>query len=303
MNIAVIGVGGVGGYFGSKLALSKAEKDNVYFIARGEHLEKINEKGLIVKSEQEGESACHPTLATNQIAQLPLLDVCLICVKAYDLDSVLLQLKDKIKDTTQIIPLLNGINIYEKVRKVIKNGFVYPACVYIGTYISEPGVICHNKGQCKIIFGKDYEKPESDAKMVREVFSKANIDYLWTESYREEIWGKYMCIAPYALVTAAYNKTMWEVYDDRNLSEKVLGIMKVIFELSKKKGINLSEDCIQKSYNVAANYPHDLKTSFQRDYEKKRACDERESFGGVIITMCKEYGIDCTIVEEVYGML
>lgn len=303
MNIAVIGVGGVGGYFGSKLVLSKNEGDKVYFIARGAHLDRINESGLIVKSKNEGESVCHPTLATSRIEDLPMLDMCLICVKGYDLDNVLEALKGKVKETTQIIPLLNGIDIYDRVRKVITKGYVYPACVYIGTYIEAPGVICQNGGQCKIIFGKDFQKQESDADLIREAFESAHIDFLWTDTYLEAIWDKYMCIAAYALVTAAYDKTMGEVYEDKALSGKLLGIMNVIYEISKKKGIKLSSDCMEIAYKKALDFPYDTKTSFQRDYEKKRNKDERESFGGIIIQLAKEYNIDATIVGEVYNRL
>lgn len=303
MNIAVIGVGGVGGYFGSKLVRSKKEEDAIYFIARGEHLRKIQERGLIVESKEEGKSVCHPTLATSKIEDLPVLDICLICVKGYDLENVLLQLKDKIKEETHIIPLLNGVDIYEKVRKVIQKGYVYPACVYIGTHIGEPGVIRQCGGQCKIIFGKDLNKQDSEAEMVRAYFERAGIDFSWTSMYREAIWNKFMCVGSYALVTAAYDKTMGEVYSDLVLSQKLLAIMKVVYQIGKKVGVQLKEEDVQEAYNKAKGFPYETKTSFQRDYEKKREHDERETFGGTMIRMAKELDIDASAVEEVYKRL
>lgn len=302
MNIGIIGVGGVGGYFGSKLARTKKAEDQIYFIARGEHLKKIKENGLIVRSKEEGESVCHPTLATDKISDLPMLDICLICVKAYDLENVLQELKGKIKDTTQILPLLNGIDIYERIRKVISNGYVYPACVYIGTHIGEPGVICQNGGQCKIIFGKDFNRLDSEAELLRQALETAQINFLWTKEYLEAIWSKYMCIASYALVTAAYDKTMGEVYEDKSLSEKLLAIMNVIYKLAQKKGINFPTDCINSAYQKALDFPHDTKTSFQRDYEKKRN-DERQIFGQTLITLATHHNIDPTPVQEVYNKL
>lgn len=84
MNIAFIGVGGVGGYFGGKMAqlLKDTSVDfNLYFVARGAHLEQIRKNGLKLKTSDNGEMICNPTLATNNINDLPQLDVCFICVK------------------------------------------------------------------------------------------------------------------------------------------------------------------------------------------------------------------------------
>lgn len=300
MNIAIIGTGGVGGYFGGKLALKCKEKDNVYFIARGEHLIKIKENGLIIKSSEEGEMVCKPTLATESIEELPMLDICLICVKGFDLQQILIRLKDKITDTTEIIPLLNGLDIYDRVRKVITKGTVYPACVYIGTYIEKPGVISQNGGACKIIFGQDLRNKHMDGKRVRECFDNAGILYEWSEQVQEAIWSKFMCVGPYALVTAAYNKTMREVYEEDNLSRKVLRIMEVVYQLSEKSGVHLKKDSVKEAYGLAKDFPWDTKTSFQRDYEKKRGCDERETFGGAILMLAEKYQIEAEDIRKLY---
>ena len=117
MNIGVIGIGGVGGYFGGKLTqLLKDDKDlKIFFIARTQHLNEIKKNGLILDTE-EGITTCIPTLATDDISELPQLDFCLICVKSYDLKNILIQLKPKIADNTMILPLLNGVDIYERVK-------------------------------------------------------------------------------------------------------------------------------------------------------------------------------------------
>ena len=108
MNIAFIGIGGVGGYFGGKIAQLLNNKTcdiNLYYIARGEHLNVIKEKGLKLKTSSHGEFICIPTLATDNYNELPILDYCFICVKQYDLENSLLHLKNKISEDTQIIPL------------------------------------------------------------------------------------------------------------------------------------------------------------------------------------------------------
>ncbi|WP_242861406.1 ketopantoate reductase family protein [Cellulosilyticum ruminicola] len=152
MNIAFIGIGGVGGYFGGKLSqVTDKETRKLYFIARGNHLKAIQEKGLLLKTNKEGDFKCAPYLATDHIDELPMLDLCFICVKGYDLANVLVQLKNKVNENTIIIPLLNGVDIYSRIRNVIQTGTVFPACVYVGTHIKEPGVVEQNGGACTII--------------------------------------------------------------------------------------------------------------------------------------------------------
>lgn len=304
MNIAVIGVGGVGGYFGGKISRLADNRDiKVYFVARGKHLEEIKKKGLKLKTSDMGEFICKPTMATDNIYDLPNLDVCFICVKEYDLNNVLEQLKDKISDSTQIIPLLNGVDIYTRIRKIIKNGVVFPACVYVGTHIEKPGVVTQNGGSCTIIFGEDPANKNSDPSAICELMKDGQIKFEWTERNIEEIWSKFMFIAAYGLVTAAENKTLGEVFENRELSQKVLGIMNEIFEISKAENVKLEDDIVEKSYKKADNFSYDTKTSFQRDYEVQGKPNEKEIFGQAIIDLGAIHNISTPMTKSIYSKL
>lgn len=305
MNIAVIGMGGVGGYFGGKLSqiIDQNSGIQLYFIARGKHLEIIKEKGLLLKTADEGEKICRPTLATDDFKLLPDLDICLICVKSYDLDEVLKNIKDKIKPHTVIIPLLNGVDIYERIRKIIAQGVVYPSCVYVGTHIETYGVVAQNGGSCTIIFGPDSLHNESIPSQVFELFNKAGIKYSWSERYLEEIWTKYIFIAAYGIITASENKTLGEVYADKALGEKVICIMKEIQQIAYAKGIMLPKAIAEDSFRKAGSFPYEAKTSFQRDYEKKSGRDERELFGKAMIDMAKEFRLETPYLQMAYDKL
>ncbi|MBQ3420197.1 MAG: 2-dehydropantoate 2-reductase [Romboutsia sp.] len=301
MNIAIIGVGGVGGYFGGKISRLVDNKNiNVYFIARGKHLEEIKKNGLKLKTSDMGEFICKPTLATDNICDLPNLDVCFICVKEYDLNKVLDQLKDKISENTQIIPLLNGVDIYKRIRKIIKNGVVFPACVYVGTHIEKPGVVIQNGGSCTIIFGEDPKNRNSDPSAICEIMKVGEINFKWTERNIEEIWSKFMFIAAYGLVTAAEDKTLGEVFENKELSQKVLGIMNEIFEISKAENVQLEDDIVERSYRKADNFSYDTKTSFQRDYEIEGKPNEKEIFGQAIIDLGTIHNISTPITKSIY---
>lgn len=304
-NIAVIGIGGVGGYFGGKMCriLQDSNEYNLYFVARGQHLKEIQRNGLVLKTSEYGKFICKPTLATESIEELPTIDICFICVKQYDLNNVLLKLKDKITDKTKIVALLNGVDIYSRIRKIIKNGVVFPACVYVGTHIESPGVVSQNGGSCTIIFGQDMQNKKILAEDICNIFDISSIKYNWTENHITEIWAKYMFIASYGLVTSYYNKTLGEIYNSEEYSDVVKKIMGIIYELSKVEDVKLSEDIIKISYEKANNFPFETKTSFQRDFENKNKADERELFGLSIIELGKKNNINVEIVEKLhYGL-
>lgn len=303
MNIAVIGIGGVGGYFGGKLTqLLKNDKNlNVYFVARNQHLNEIKKNGLILDTD-EGQMVCKPTLATDNISELPQLDLCLVCVKSYDLDNVLIQLKSKITDATMILPLLNGVDIYERIRSIIHNGAIFPSCVYVGTHIEKPGKVTQRGGACTIFFGKD---PENDYvnPILFDLLKKANIKYNWIDNPYVEIWSKFVFIASFGLVTANYGKTIGEVLQSEELSKYVKNIMKEIVEIAYKKQILLLSSIISDSFAKGSKFPFETKTSFQRDYEIREKSDERDLFGGAIVRMGKQFEIRTETTRMIYDSI
>ncbi len=300
MNIAVIGVGGVGGYFGGKLTslLRSGRGLRVYFIARGAHLEAIKAHGLLLDTD-EGQTVCRPTRALEDIAELPRVDMCLLGVKGYSLREVLIPLATRIHDGSMILPLLNGIDIYERIRSVIPQGIVFPACVYVGTHIERPGKVTQRGGSCTIHFGRD---PNNDFVNPRvfDMLRRSNIKYSWSEDPYTEIWGKFIFIASFGLVTANSGRSIGEVMRSEELSGQVKNIMTEIHSIAMKKRISLPASILEDSYAKGSAFPFELKTSFQRDYEDRDRPDERDIFGGAIIRMGRELGVDTPATEAVY---
>src|SRR5690242_7951795 len=111
-NIAVIGVGGVGGYFGGKLCRLQNDGSGltVAFVARGEHLRAIQKSGLQLNSESDGELIWRPSLATEDCRDLGQVDLCLICVKEFDLPGAVARLAPLVCENTILLPLLNGVD-------------------------------------------------------------------------------------------------------------------------------------------------------------------------------------------------
>lgn len=299
MNIGIIGVGGVGGYFGGKICRLVSPPDiNVYFVARGRHLEEIRRNGLCVSTASDGEWICRPTLATDCIEELPGLDICLLCVKSYDLKQVVSQLRYRVSTSTLIIPLLNGIDICERIREEIRTALVLPACAYVGTHIEDYGKVTQKGGTCTILLGND---PSVDGTAPAELLSllqKSGVKYVWFENVYPEIWGKYIFISAFGLVTAAFGKTLGQIMASETLSRYVLSVMNEIIQLSMKMGITLPEKIISDSFQKGNNFPYETKTSFQRDVEVLDKPDERDLFGGTIVRLGLKLGVDTPVTQE-----
>ncbi|MDD5674389.1 MAG: ketopantoate reductase family protein [Chitinivibrionales bacterium] len=303
MNIAVIGIGGVGGYFGGKLTqVLKSDKNlKIYFIARGKHLDEIRKNGLRLDS-QDGQMLCRPTLATDSIAELPILDISLVCVKSYDLNTVLHQLKPRMSDATIILPLLNGVDIYERIRAIISNAVILPACVYIGTHIEKPGTVTQRGGPGAIILGNDPQR-EINTAALTDVLTKADIKFNWSDAPYSEIWSKFVFIASLGLVTANFNKTVGEIIQSEELSVYAVGVMKEIIAIANSKKVSLPASLLEDVFTKAKSYPFETKTSFQRDFEIPGHKDERDLFGGAIIRMGKELNIKTETTKMIYDSL
>jgi 2-dehydropantoate 2-reductase len=300
LNIGIIGIGGVGGYFGGKLTqlLNRDDTPRIYFIARGEHLNEIRKNGLVLDSD-EGRMVCTPTLSTDRISDLPPLDLCLICVKSYDLDRVTGQLRSKIAENTMMLPLLNGVDIYERIRANIPSGILFPACVYVATHIEKPGMVKQRGASCTIHFGPDPQNKSAPPKLF-ELFKRAAVKYDWTESPYIEIWSKFIFIASFGLVTANFDKTLGEIVRSGELSRHVRSIMAEVNALALKKGIALPSTIIEESFEKGRKIPFEAKTSFQRDYERKDKPDERDLFCGTIVRLGKELGVKTETTEMIY---
>lgn len=304
-NAAVIGVGGVGGYFGGKMChyLKSDNGINIYFIARGAHLEKIAKNGLMLTSETDGEFFCHPKLATDNYDELPVLDLVLVCVKEYDLQDVILNISRRLHPKTIILPLLNGIDIKDRINNINSSVTVFPACVYVGTHVSEPGHVVQKGGACKIIFSAEDYGQKAVVNDLIALFKKSNINHELLEDVYPEIWKKFIFIAGYGLVTAANNVTVGQVLESREYSLQVKSVMEEIYKISLAQNIDLPDNIIETSYYKGHDFPQEAKTSFQRDFENMHKPDERDLFGGVIIRLGRKHNIDVPVTGKLYSKL
>jgi 2-dehydropantoate 2-reductase len=300
-RICVFGAGGVGGYFGGILAEIAGSRGGyeVYFIARGEHLRAIRQRGIQVVTPARTVTG-NPTLATADISEIPSPDLILLCVKAYDLDEAVESISRVIRENTTVIPLLNGIDIYTRIREKLKTGVVLPACLYVGTHIVKPGVIAQNGGGGMIICGGDPAHPEFNGETVKSFFKDTGIPFTWLSDPFPSIWEKYMFISAFGLVTASTGASLGQVMENPVLKEQVRSVMGEIAAIASKKSIVLPENIIELSLRKASNFPYDAMTSYQRDVAISGKPNEGELYGGTIVREGACLGIPTPVSAQLY---
>lgn len=300
-KICVYGLGGVGGYLGGMLAHGANQSGNeVYFVARGRHLEAIKNDGLTLVTPSKGNISCHPTESVEKVNELPIMDYVFVGVKGYDLEEAVDNINEIADDNTVIIAPLNGVDIYERIKSRLEKGIVLPSCIFVTSSIKEPGVVVHKGGTTKLVLGKDPSNKGYDPEDLHRILNTAEIPYKWVDDALPTIWEKYIMFAPFALVTAYSGKTFGEVMENAKLKKLIEEIMEEVVALARAKGIDVKDSLIETYLGNASFYPYETKTSYQRDIESGKGKDEGDLIGGTIIRLGEEFGISTSTTEKVY---
>ena len=302
MQIAIIGLGGVGGYFGYKLAhtYSNQEDTVISFVSRNPTYDIVCQKGLLLISpENERETSVHPHIVLEHVQELNSVDLVLICVKEYDLENVCRGLKPIVQSNTVILPLMNGVDIYERIRTIIHDGIVLPSCVYVASHIKERGIIVHQGKPGTIHVGKDPQSSFLPDDIIV-LFNRAEISIQYQENVLKAIWEKFIFIASFGLVSGRYNKTIGQILESPELKQKASFVMEEIRSIADHKGFKLHPNFIDLTFKKAAVFPYHTPTSLQLDIQSKKPKNELALFAGPILKYGKEWGLAVKATEEIY---
>lgn len=302
MKIAVVGIGGVGGYYGALLArhYSGNKDSEIVFIARGKHLEEIKASGLKLLSEKESFTV-RPDTATDDPSGCGTFELVLFCVKSYDLEESTKLLFPHIDDNTMIISLLNGVDNAERLQSILRKGKILNGCVYIGAHILRPGVVRQVGGSCKLFFGNESDEI-IDGKKIQNMLKAASIDAEYRKDIRNIVWEKYLFISPFANATTFMNKTMRELLDNTEGKELLEGLLWEVVNIAKVQRVKIPENMREVTIRKASAFPYETKTSMQMDFEKGKKA-EIETFTGYVVNEGRKHQITVPNHEMVYKAL
>ena len=303
MKAAVIGIGGIGGYYGGKLAAKYAdtEEHQIVFIARGEHLKAIQRRGLQLTT-VEGDLTAVPALATDNPCDAGLFDLVLVCVKSYGLEEAARQIKDNLHDESVVIPLLNGVNIAERLKAILPKGRVLSGCVYISARIESPGVVRQVGGSCQLIFGPGQANDVEKYRPIEAFLQEAGIKAELVGQIALPLWTKYIFIDPLAGLTSMLGKPFGAILDnpiDRTMLE---GLMQEVELVARAQGVPFPDDIVQATAAKAGSFPATTKTSMLLDFENGRPT-ELDIFMGYMVAAGKKLGVPVPLHEKIYGEL
>ena len=301
-HIVIIGLGGVGGYFGFKISQNNEvdQKNKISFVARGITYETVKQNGLQLLSTEHKNTFTKPDAIYQKISEIQNPDLILICVKEYDLEDICRQLSKVITKTTVLLPMMNGADIYDRIRAILPKSIILPSCVYVASHIKEKGIVEHKGKPGQLILGKDPQHPAKNIDWIINLLENSQINFQFKENAQVDIWTKFIFIASFGLVTAKYNSSIGEVCTVELQKEEARTIMLEIKSIADKKGIDLSADIIRKTFDKAASFPPSTPTSLQLDVHSEKANNELDLFAGAILKYGKETKVPTPFSEKIY---
>lgn len=286
MRIVVFGTGGVGGYFGGRLA--EAGED-VTFIARGEHLQAIHKHGLRVGSVK-GDFVIQPAQATDDPAQVGEVDVVLVSVKAWQIPEVAQAMRPLIGPETFVVPLQNGVEAPEQLAAVLGPEHVLGGLAKIFSFIVEPGCIHHIGGSASVTFGELDNRRSERAELLCAAFVRAGVSAEMPPDIHVALWEKFLLVVPFGglgAVARAPIGTLRSLPETRRMLEQG---MREILNVAQKRNIPLAEDVVAKSMTfIDAQLPSGT-ASLQRDIINGKP-SELEAWTGAVVRLGQEVGV------------
>lgn len=299
MKVAIVGAGGVGGYFGGRLAQAGEE---VVFIARGDHLRAMQSRGLRIDSIN-GDFRVDRVLATDNPATVGEVDYVLVAVKSWQLRNAIETMRPMVGKTTAIVPLLNGVEAPDQLTNVFGAERVLGGTCSVISMIAGPGHVRHAGAHPTIKFGELDHHRSDRVERLRNAFSRTEgVQVEVPEDIHVAMWGKYIVIAPWSGVGAV---TRAPIGVTRSLPETralLEGAMEEIYLLARARKVAMEREAIDQAMAFIDSLPYEGTASMQRDIMAGRP-SELDAQNGTAVRLGKEAGVATPVNSMIYSSL
>lgn len=304
MKIAVMGTGGVGGYFGGMLA--QAGHD-VTFIARGSHLAAIRDNGLQVKTVH-GDFTVGPgrrtavPLATDDPSDVGPVDLVLFCVKTYHTKEAGHAIAPLIGDDTVILSLQNGVDNEEKLAEMYGQAHVLGGVCYISSAIAAPGVIKQVSGPRTIVFGELDGSITPRAKRIHQAFHEAGIETTLSDNVQQALWTKFLFICALSGVASVARSPVGALVSTPETRELLRETMAEVEAVARARGVELEAGIVDQMMQTAESFTLETKPSMLVDVEKGNRI-EIDALNGTVARLGAELGVPVPANRFIYAAL
>jgi len=303
MKIIVAGIGGVGGYFGGLLAkkFHNHPSIKINFFARGNHLKSIQKNGLTILNKQTSFIA-KPNLATDNASEIGKADLIILCTKSFDLEQIIGQLIPCIDNNTLILPLLNGVDNKDRIKKLLPQNLVLDACVYIVSRLKNDGIVENIGNIQSLYFGID-NYTNDHLLLLEKLFREANIEATLSQNISSLIWEKFIFLSPIATITSYYDRCIGEILANKQSLADLMILIDEVRLIALKKNIKISEHIVEKTLLKLKNLPFEATSSMHTDFRNKKPNTEIESLTNFVILEGEKLQISTPMFVKMYQNL
>jgi 2-dehydropantoate 2-reductase len=297
MKLAVYGTGGVGGYFGGRLALTGVD---VHLIARGAHLESLRHHGLRVRSTKGDFELDLPV--SDDPSDVGPCDFVFFTVKAFDTAAAAARLRPLIGERTAVVSFQNGVDNEQQIEDAVGRGHVMGGAAYIFSRIAQPGVIAHTGGPARIVFGEMDGSRSERAQQLLDACLGADINAELSDDIRRVLWDKFAFICAQAGMTAAVRLPIGEV---RTVAESWDAFKRIVAEVcavAAAEGVDLADDTVDRHARFAESLEPSGHSSLYDDLTGGRRM-ELEALHGSVVRRARDHDIPVPVSEAVYAIL
>ncbi|HEY1361031.1 MAG TPA: 2-dehydropantoate 2-reductase [Xanthobacteraceae bacterium] len=278
MRMAIMGSGGVGGYFGARLAMSGAD---VHFIARGAHLAAMRECGLTVEGGPEP-IRVRKVNVTDDPRTIGPVDLVLFCVKLWDSEAAARQLMPIVGPDTGVISFQNGVTKDDALRPIFGEHALLGGVAYVGTAIGRPGVIVQTGPLQRLVFGEYDGRRSPRVEAFHAACKRGGINAEISDDVRRSIWEKYVVLVAMSGATTAMRSTIGSIRSNPLAREFLLDLAREVVAVGRAHGVALPADYAEQRIPFFDGWPPEMTTSMHHDLQAGRPLELRWLAGGVV---------------------
>jgi 2-dehydropantoate 2-reductase len=299
MRISIFGAGAVGAYFGGRLAEAGQE---VAFVARGEALRALNERGLRVTS-TEGDFKVQPVRAAGSLVDLGPTDAILVAVKAWQVSDAARAIAPGLGPDTIVVPLQNGVEAPAQLAAVLGPERVLGGLCHIIAWVESPGVVRHQGAQPHIAFGELAGGSSARVRGLQQAFSRCRgVTAEALDDVRAEMWRKFLFISSVSGLGAVTRAPIGVLRSRPEIRELLERAMREVLAVARANGVALPDAAVEETLAFTDSLPEAGTTSMQRDIMAGRP-SELEAQSGSVVRLGKETGVAAPVHDFVYRAL
>jgi 2-dehydropantoate 2-reductase len=299
MKFAMMGSGGVGGFFGGRLALAGYD---VSFVARGAHLEAMRRDGLTIENEAQGNLHVPKVEVTDDPATLGRMDVVILSVKLWDTESAIRAIAPMVGPETAVISLQNGVIKDDILLRELPAANVMGGVCYVATHIARPGVIHQTGTMQRIVVGEHDGRRSGRAVGLHEALAKSGVKAELSDDVRRAIWEKFVFLAALSGATTTIRKPIGPIRSNAQSRELLADIMGETVAVGRALGVALPADFAQDRLKFADGLPADMTSSMHHDYERGNRLEVRW-LAGAVVELGRKAGVPTPANRAVWDIL